>query len=260
VCGSSLALMDGGVPISGAVAGIASGIMMESKERYALITDIQGPEDHHGDMDFKVAGTKKGITAIQMDIKVDSIPVPILCEALRKAEQARLHILETMQKAIEAPRSDISPRAPKILSLKIAVDKIGLVIGTGGKTIKELMEQSGAIIDIEDDGTVYFTGTNGTALKAKELVFNMTREFKAGETFTGVVTKLMEFGVFVRIAGNTEGLVHVSEMAPFRIERVSDYVKEGMEVPIMVKEIDDRGRVNLSIKRINPTFFEKKAE
>lgn len=258
VCGSSLALMDGGVPVSGAVAGIASGIMMESKDRYALITDIQGPEDHHGDMDFKVAGTKKGITAIQMDIKVDSIPVPILCEALRKAEHARIHILETMNKAIEVPRSDINPRAPKILSLRIAVDKIGLVIGTGGKTIKELMEQSGAIIDIQDDGTVYFTGTNGTAEKAKELVYNMTREFKAGETFTGVVTKIMEFGCFVRIAGNTEGLVHVSEIAPFRVEKVSDYITEGMEVPIIVKEIDEKGRVNLSIKRTNPTFFTQK--
>ncbi len=258
VCASSLAMMDAGVPITGAVAGIASGLMMESKDKYALLTDIQGPEDHHGDMDFKVAGTKKGITGIQMDIKVDGIPVSILKEALVKAENARLHILETMEREIAAPRPDISPRAPKIISLKVKVDQIGLVIGTGGKTIKEMMAESGAQIDIEDDGTVYITGVDGSAEIAKKLVEDLTRDFMAGDEFNGTVTKVVEFGAFVRIAGSTEGLVHVSEMAPFRVEKVADYVKEGDVIPVVVKGIDDRGKISLSVKQIKPNFFVKK--
>jgi polyribonucleotide nucleotidyltransferase len=259
VCASSLALMDAGVPISGAVAGIASGLMLKNEDEYALLTDIQGPEDHHGDMDFKVAGTKKGITGIQMDIKLDGISVKILKEALVKAEAARLHILGVMEKEIAAPRADISPKAPKIITTKVKVDQIGLVIGTGGKTIKEMMEKSGAQIDIEDDGTVYITGVNGAAEIAKKLVEDLTKEYKAGERADAKVVKIVEFGAFCAInGGNTEGLVHVSEMAPFRVEKVSDYLKEGDIVPVIVKGVDDRGKISLSIKSANPDFFKKK--
>jgi polyribonucleotide nucleotidyltransferase len=254
--------MDAGVPITGAVAGIANGLMMSPEYakdgKYALLTDIQGPEDHHGDMDFKVAGTRKGITGIQMDIKVDSIPLPILKEAIVKAEAARLHILDTMEKEIAAPRADISPRAPKIISIKVKVDQIGLVIGTGGKTIKEMMAESGAQIDIEDDGTVYITGVDGSAEIAKKLVEDLTRDFMAGDEFNGTVSKVVEFGAFVRIAGSTEGLVHVSEMAPFRVERVADYLKEGDVIPVVVKGIDERGKISLSVKQVAPNFFQKK--
>ncbi len=259
VCASSLALMDAGVPISAPVAGIASGLMMETPEKYALITDIQGPEDHHGDMDFKVAGTRKGITGIQMDIKVDGIPVKILKEALVKAEKARLQILDVIEAEIAAPRGDISPRAPKILTTKINPNQIGLVIGTGGKTIKEIMEKTGAQIDIDDDGTVFFTGTNGSADEAKRIVEDMTREIKMGERFDAEITKVVEFGAFARLAGQTEGLIHVSEIAPFRVDRVIDYLKEGMTVPVVVKGVDERGKISLSIKQVAPEMFAKKA-
>lgn len=262
VCAASLAMLDAGIPISGAVAGIASGLMLspnyKDDGKYALLTDIQGPEDHHGDMDFKVAGTRKGITGIQMDIKVDGIPLKILKEALIKAEEARRQILDVIEAEISTPRNDISPKAPKIITTKVKVDQIGLVIGTGGKTIKEMMATSGATIDIEDDGTVYITGTNGSAEKAKQMVEDLTREFVQGDKFNGTVTKIVEFGAFVKIAGNTEGLVHISEMAPFRVEKVSDYLKEGDIVPVIIKGVDERGKISLSIKQINQDFFKKK--
>lgn len=255
VCGSTLALMDAGVPITEPVAGIASGLMMESPTRYKVLTDIQGPEDHHGDMDFKVAGTKNGVTAIQMDVKVDGIPLPILKEAFAKARAARLTILETMKAAIANPRADISPHAPKIVVIMIKPEQIGMVIGSGGKTVNEIREKTGAEIDIEDDGTVFCTGKNGSAEKARDIIASMTHEYTAGEMFRGKVTRLMDFGAFVEIGYNAEGLVHVSEMASFRIERVADYIKEGMEVPVVVKEIDEKGRINLSIKRADANFI-----
>lgn len=255
VCGSTLALMDAGVPISEPVAGIASGLMMLSPTKYKVLTDIQGPEDHHGDMDFKVAGTKNGVTAIQMDVKVDGIPLPILTEAFDKAREARMKILEVMRSAIAAPRPDISPNAPKIVTIKIKPDQIGLVIGSGGKTVNEIREKTGAEIDIEDDGTVFITGKNGAAEAARDIIAEMTHEFKAGEMFKGKVTRLMDFGAFVGIGYNAEGLVHVSEIASFRVERVADYLKPGMEVPVVVKEIDEKGRINLSIKRADKDFI-----
>ncbi len=258
VCGSILALMDGGVPIKAPVAGIASGLMMESRDRYALLTDIQGPEDHHGDMDFKVAGTREGITAIQMDVKVGGIPLKILSEALEKAKAARLHILDVMEKEISSPRTDIAPSAPKILSMKVKPDQIGLVIGSGGKTIKDIMEKSGAQVDINDDAIVYFTGKNGSAEKAMKMVEDLTREFVRGDKFTGVVTKVVDFGAFVKIAGNTEGLVHVSEIAPFRVEKVTDYLSVGQEVPVIIKDVDERGKISLSIKTVAPQMFSPK--
>ncbi len=259
VCGSTLALMDAGVPIKAPVAGIASGLMMSANyakdKKYKVLTDIQGPEDHHGDMDFKVAGTTQGVTAVQMDVKVGGIPLSILAEAFEKAKNARLRILDVMTKEIAAPRPDISPNAPKIISIKIKPDQIGMVIGSGGKTINEIMEKTLAEIDIEDDGTVFLTGKNGAAEAAKKIIEEMTHEYKPGERFDGEVTRLMEFGAFVRIGANAEGLVHISELASFRVDRVSDVVKEGDKVPVVVKEIDEKGRINLSIKRADPHFI-----
>jgi len=261
VCGSTLALMDAGVPISAPVAGIASGLMMESPKKYKVLTDIQGPEDHHGDMDFKVAGTKNGITAIQMDVKVDGVPVAILAEALEKAKSARLRILDVITKAIAEPRKDISPNAPKILIVKINPNQIGLGIGTGGKTINEIRDTTGVEgIDIDDDGTVFITGKNGTAEKAKKIIEDMTHEFKPGERLIGTVVKIAEFGAFVSLNNSTDGMVHVSEIAPFRIDRVEAVLKVGDKVPVIVKEIDaERGRIKLSIKDADPNFIKRPA-
>ncbi len=257
VCASTLALMDAGVPVARPVAGIASGLMMKNHTEYVVLTDIQGPEDHYGDMDFKVAGTKEGITAVQMDVKVDGIPLHILKEAFVKAKNARLKILEVIEKEIAEPRKDIAPSAPKIISLKIKPDQIGLVIGSGGKTINEIRDLTQTEIDIEEDGTVFITGKDGGAEKAAQMIVDMTREYKAGETFDGVVMKITEFGAFVKIAGNTEGLVHVSEIAPFRINKVSDVLKEGDRVPVIIKGIDEKGRMKLSIKDRDPNFIKK---
>jgi polyribonucleotide nucleotidyltransferase len=277
VCGSTLALMDGGVPIKAPVAGIASGLMMRKMKKgtkelsnkgttggnleYKVLTDIQGPEDHHGDMDFKVAGTRTGITAVQMDVKVGGIPLKILSEAFEKAKSARFRILDVIEKEIPAPRATISPNAPEIIVMKIKPDQIGLVIGSGGKTINEIRDTTQVEdITIEDDGTIFITGKNETAQKAKEIIVGMTREYMPGEKFDGEVTRLMDFGAFIKIGPNAEGLVHVSEIAPFRVERVSTYLKEGDKVPVAVKEIDDKGRINLSIKAANPDFFTKREE
>ena len=261
VCGSSLALMDAGVPITRPVAGIASGLMMATPKKYKVLTDIQGPEDHHGDMDFKVAGTREGITAIQMDVKVAGVTVEILEEALQKARAARLTILETIEKEIDKPRADISPNAPKIIVLKIKPDQIGLVIGTGGKVINGIKEDTGVeAIDIEDDGTVFITGKNGTAEKAKQIIEEMTHEYKIGERLTGTVVKIADFGAFVSLNSNTDGMVHISEIAPFRIDRVEAYLKAGDKVPVVVKEIDaERGRLKLSIKDADPSFIKRKS-
>ncbi|MDP3996582.1 MAG: polyribonucleotide nucleotidyltransferase [bacterium] len=260
VCGSTLALMDGGVPISSPVAGIASGLMMENTKRYKILTDIQGPEDHHGDMDLKVAGTRKGVTAIQMDVKVSGVSIKILTEALEKAKMARFQILDVLEKEISAPRADISPRAPKILVMKIKPSLIGMVIGSGGKTINEIREATGTEIEIEDDGTVFITGKDGGAEKAKEIVEEMTREYKAGDKMQGVVTKIADFGAFVRIGYNTEGLVHISEIAPFRVNKVSDILKEGDKVPVVIKEVDsEKGKIRLSIKDVDPNFAKQKS-
>lgn len=259
VCASTLSLMDAGVPIKEPVAGIAMGLMMsEDGKRFKVLTDIQGPEDHHGDMDFKVAGTRNGVTAIQMDVKVDGIPLKILAEALESAKKARFEILDVIEKEISAPRPKISPNAPEILIVKINQDQIGGVIGSGGKTIKEIKEKTGAEIDIEDDGSVFITGKNGSAQKAKEIIEQMTHEYKAGEKFENAeVIKIMEFGAFVKIAHNTEGLVHISEIAPFRIDKVENVLKEGDIVPVVIKEIDAQKRLKLSIKDANPNFIKK---
>lgn len=259
VCGGTLALMDAGVPIKNPVAGIAMGLMMEDAKTYKVLTDIQGPEDHHGDMDFKVAGTKDGVTAIQMDVKVDGIPIDILKIALAGAKDARLHILETITKEIKEPRADISPRAPKILTMSINPEKIGLVIGPGGKTINGIKDETGVDeINIEDDGTIFITGKGGTAEKAHKSLEALTHEYTTGERFDGEVIKITDFGAFVKIGPHTDGLVHISEIAPFRVEKVADLLSEGERVPVVVKNIDDQKRIALSIKQADPDFAKKK--
>ncbi len=256
ICASTLALMDGGVPIKAPVAGIAMGLMYEDDKNYKVLTDIQGPEDHHGDMDFKVAGTRDGITAIQLDVKVEGVPIKILGEAMRQSKTARTKILDKIESVIAKPRADISPNAPKILIMKIKPDQIGLVIGSGGKTIKEIKEKSGAEITIEDDGTVFFTGRGESVEIAKKIVEGMTHEFKVGEVTKGEVVKIAEFGAFVALDAWTDGMVHISEIAPFRVANVRDLVKEGMIVPVKVIKVDtERGKLSLSIKEADPNFF-----
>ena len=260
ICASTLALMDAGVPIKNPVAGIAMGLMYEHDGSYKILTDIQGPEDHHGDMDFKVAGTREGITAIQLDVKVDGVPIKILSEAMVQSKKARLTILDTIEKEISKPRETISQNAPEILIIKIKPEQIGGVIGSGGKIIKDIKERTGSEITIEDDGTVYFTGKDGSARKAKEIVEEMTHEFKVGEILKGEVVKIADFGAFVRLNGFTDGMAHISELAPFRVERVSDIIKEGMIVPVKVIGIDaQRGKISLSIKEADSNFFKPKA-
>lgn len=260
ICASTLALMDGGVPIKAPVAGIAMGLMYEDDNNYKVLTDIQGPEDHHGDMDFKVAGTKDGVTAIQLDVKVEGVPIKILGEALRNAKDARLKILESITNAIPQPRIDISPNAPKIEIVKINPEKIGMVIGGGGKTIKEIKERSGAEITIEDDGTVYFTGKGESVSIARTIVEDMTHEFRAGEILKGEVVKILEIGVIVKMNEYTDGLVHISEIAPFRVENIPAIIKEGMIVPVKVIKVDaERGKISLSIKEADKDFFKPKS-
>jgi polyribonucleotide nucleotidyltransferase len=259
ICASILALMDGGVPIKAPVAGIAMGLMYESDSKYKILTDIQGPEDHHGDMDFKVAGTSEGVTGVQMDVKVEGVPLTVLSEAFAQAKKARLEILEVIKGAIAAPRADISPRAPKILSTKVKVDQIGLVIGPGGKMINGIKDRTGVDdITIEDDGSVFVTGKGGTAEAALKEIIDLTRDYMPGERFEGPVVRLMDFGAFVKIGPNTDGLVHVSEVAPFRIGKISDAVQLGDIVPVMLKEIDEKGRYNLSIKAADPDWAARK--
>lgn len=261
VCASTLALMDGGVPIKAPVAGIAMGLMLDTYKRYKVLTDIQGPEDSHGDMDFKVAGTREGITAIQMDIKLEGVPLPALTEALAGAKKARLQILDVIEKEIEAPREKISPRAPEIITMSVRPDQIGLVIGGGGKTINGIKETAGVEdITIEDDGSIFITGSGGTAGKAKEMIEAVVKEYKPGEIYEGEVTRLMDFGAFVKIGPGkeSEGLVHVSEVAPFRIGKIGDAVSLGERVRVMIKEIDEKGRINLSIKMADPDFATRK--
>ncbi|MEX0934063.1 MAG: polyribonucleotide nucleotidyltransferase [Candidatus Paceibacterota bacterium] len=258
VCGSTLALMDGGVPIKAPVAGMAMGLMYKDENNYKILTDIQGPEDHHGDMDFKVAGTREGITAVQMDVKIDAIPITILEESFVRAKEAREKVLDVIEKEITKPRESVSEKAPHITVLKIEPGQIGLVIGGGGKMINGIIEKTGTEIDIEDDGLVYIIGKGEGVEKAKEIIEQLTHVYQKGERFTGEVVKIVDFGAFVRISPYTEGLVHVSEMAPFRVEKVDELLKEGDRVPVVVKEIDEKGRIALSLKQADPLFFKDK--
>lgn len=254
ICASTLALMDGGVPIKAPVAGIAMGLMYKDESQYKILTDIQGPEDHYGDMDFKVAGTKNGVTAIQLDVKVDGVSHKILVEALVQAKEARLHILETLTEAISEPRTEISPRAPKIVSLHINPTKIGLVIGSGGKMVNEIREKTGTEIQIEDNGTVFITGKGDSPEQAKKIIEELVFEYSIGDLVEGVVTKVADFGVFVRLNAYTEGMVHISEIAPFRIEKIEGVLSVGQTVPVKVIKIE-KGKIGLSIKEANKDFI-----
>lgn len=260
ICAATLALMDGGVPMKRPVAGIAMGLVLniQNPTEYKILTDIQGLEDHHADMDFKVAGTRNGITAIQLDIKVGGVPVQALKDAMVQSKAARLQILDVIEKEISAPRKDISVNAPKILVTKIRPDQIGGVIGSGGKTINAIREKTGCEITIEDDGTVYITGKNGAADAGLKIVQEMTHEYKVGEVMEGEVVKILEVGAIVKISSTTDGMVHISELAPWRVNKVTDLVKEGMKVPVQVLAVDaERGRISLSIKAAKPDFFPK---
>ena len=259
VCAGTLAMMDAGVPILRPVAGIAMGMMSDASGAYKVLTDIQGPEDHHGDMDFKVAGTAEGVTAVQMDVKVEGVPLKVLSEAFIQAKKARMQILDVITKEIPEPRADISPRAPKILTMHVKVDQIGLVIGPGGKMINGIRERTLADdITIEDDGTIFITGRNGAAEAALKEIQDLTREFMVGDRFDGEVVRMMDFGAFVKIGANADGLVHVSEVAPFRVNNIADALSIGDIVPVVLKEIDEKGRYNLSIKAADPDWAARK--
>jgi polyribonucleotide nucleotidyltransferase len=256
-CAGSLALMDAGVPVKKAVAGIAMGLVTDGN-RHVVLWDIQGMEDALGDMDFKVAGTIDGINAIQMDIKLEGLNMDILREALEQAREGRLYILNIMNKAISEPRSNLSPKAPRIITLQIHPDKIGELIGPGGKTIKKIIEATEVKIDVEDDGKVYISSTDEeSALRAVKMVENLTKEVTAGEIYTGRVTRIMTFGAFVEVLPGKEGLVHISELAPRRVERVEDVVNVGDEVTVKVIEIDRQGRINLTIRGLLETGGEE---
>ena len=249
--------MDGGVPITAPVAGIAMGLASNEQGEYKILTDLQDLEDGDGGMDFKVTGTEKGITAIQLDTKTDGLPRNVVVEAINGARVARLQILEVMKSAIAAPRAELSPTAPRILKLRINPDLIRVVIGSGGKTINEIIAKTGVTaIDIEDDGLVMITAVNGESGKAAfDWVTNLTREVKAGETFDGEVVRLMDFGAFVQILPGKDGMVHVSELAPWRVEKVSDVVSVGDKVKVVVNEIDEKGRINLSMKKAEGNVY-----
>ncbi|MDP2664214.1 MAG: polyribonucleotide nucleotidyltransferase, partial [bacterium] len=249
VSAASLALMDGGVPIKRPATGIALGLMSDDKGNYKILTDIQGPEDHHGDMDFKIAGTENGICAIQMDVKVEGVNREIIEKTLARGKETRLQILKEITKTIPGPKAELSPHAPRILILQINPAKIREVIGPGGKVINEIIEDCGVSIDIEDSGRIFITAAKEEAAKkAAEWVKNLTREVKAGETFQGKVKRILDFGAFVEILPGQEGLVHISQLADYRVNKVEDVVKIGDIIPVKVISIDEQGRINLSLK------------
>ncbi|MBA4379655.1 MAG: polyribonucleotide nucleotidyltransferase [Anaerolinea sp.] len=246
VCGSTLALMDTGVPIKAPVAGVAMGLVKEG-ERYQILTDIQGAEDHLGDMDFKVAGTSRGITALQMDIKISGLSAEIMKQALEQARQARLFILDKMLEVIPAPRPDLKPHTPRVTIVKIPVDKIGAIIGPGGKNIRALQEETKTKIDVEEDGTIYIAATDGVGAEmARERIEAITETPQLGRIYTGKVVRVADFGAFVEILPGTDGMVHISQLDSERVEKVEDVVRLGDEVTVMVTGIDPMGKIRLS--------------
>lgn len=252
VCGSTLALMDAGVPIAKPVAGIAMGLMTDTSGEYRVLTDIQGPEDHHGDMDLKVAGTAEGITALQMDVKIDGITTEMLGAALTQAKKARLEILKVMEALIAQPRETLSPHAPRIFTIQINPQRIRDVIGPGGKTIHAITEETGVTIDVEDSGLIFVTAPKeDAAKKALKWIEDLTREVKVGEVFQGKVTRILDFGAIVEILPGQDGLVHISEMAPHRIERVEDVMQLGSIVPVKVMAVHPDGKISLSMTAVN---------
>jgi polyribonucleotide nucleotidyltransferase len=247
VCGSTLALMDAGVPIKAPVAGVAMGLITDEKGRYKILTDIQGTEDHLGDMDFKVAGTAQGITALQMDIKISGLSAQMMKEALDQAHVARMSIMEKMLAVIAAPRSELKPHAPRIITVKIPVEKIGALIGPGGKNIRSLQEETGTKIDVQEDGTVYIASTEGVGAKAaQERVEALGESAVIGNIYTGKVVRIADFGAFVEILPGVDGLVHISQLDSERVNKVEDIVNMGDEITVMVTDIDPQGKIRLS--------------
>ena len=250
VCGSTLALMDAGVPLKAPVSGAAMGLIKEDAE-IRILTDIQGIEDFLGDMDFKVAGTKDGITALQMDMKITGLPVKTIAEAVNQARPARIHILEKMLEAIDAPRTSLSPHAPRLLSFRIDPELIGTVIGPGGRTIKGITERTNTKIDIEDGGIVTIASHDGAAAEAAQrIIEGLTRKVNEGEVFTGTITRIIPIGAFVEILPGKEGMIHISQLSEARVEKVDDVVKVGDEVTVRIREIDNRGRINLTLRGV----------
>ena len=248
VCGSSLSLMDAGVPIKAPVAGIAMGLIKEDGE-FAVLSDILGDEDHLGDMDFKVAGTRDGITALQMDIKIDGITRDIMQQALAQARDGRLHILDEMAKELDAPRGDMSSYAPRFLTIRINPEKIRDVIGKGGATIRALTDETGTTIDIDDDGLVKIASADqAAAATARERIEQLTGEVEIGQEFTGKVVRIMDFGAFVGILPNKDGLVHISQISEHRVKSVDSVLSEGQMVRVKVLDVDKLGRIKLSMK------------
>ena len=252
VCGSTLALMDAGVPISKPVSGAAMGLIKEGDE-VRILTDIQGIEDFLGDMDFKVAGTEDGITALQMDMKITGLAMDTIAKAIRQALPARMHILDEMLKAIETPRDELSPYAPRLLTLKIDPELIGMVIGPSGKTIKAIVEQTDSKIDIEDDGTVVIAAVEAEkAERARKLIYNMTRKLNEGDVYLGKVTRIIDIGAFVEVLPGKEGMIHISQLAEGRVGKVEDEVAVGDEIVVKVRNFDNKGRLNLTRLGIHP--------
>jgi polyribonucleotide nucleotidyltransferase len=247
VCGSTLALMDAGVPIKAPVSGVAMGLVTDETGRYKILTDIQGTEDHLGDMDFKVAGTAEGITALQMDIKISGLSAQMMKEALEQAKIARMSIMEKMLAVLDKPRAELKPFAPRIITVKIPVDKIGALIGPGGKNIRALQEETGTKIDIEEDGTVYIASTDGTGAKeAQERVESLGESAVVGNIYTGKVVRIADFGAFVEILPGVDGMVHISQLDSERVNKVEDVVNMGDEITVMVTDIDPQGKIRLS--------------
>jgi polyribonucleotide nucleotidyltransferase len=258
VCGGSLALMDAGVPVKAAVAGIAMGLIKEG-DKVRVLTDILGDEDHFGDMDFKVAGTADGVTAIQMDNKVGGVTRDVMRQALHQARDARLFVLSVMNKAIESARKEMSAYAPRIVTLKIKPDKIRDVIGPGGKVIRALVEDTGCKIDVEDDGTVLIASADGPALeRAIAAIQAIVAEPEIGKIYRGKVRKVVEFGAFVEIMPGTDGLLHISQMATERVRRVEDVVREGDEVMVKVLDVDRSGKIRLSLREAQAEMAREK--
>ena len=246
-CAGILALMDAGVPITKPVAGISIGLVTDDEGRFVTLTDIQGMEDHFGDMDFKVAGTADGITAIQLDIKVQNIGFEVIEQTLAQAKEARIEVLAKMAEAIAAPREEVSQYAPRMTSVSIPVSKIGAVIGPGGKTIRGIIEETGAQVDVQDDGTVFVSSVDGDASKrAVEMIENLTKEAKIGDIYTGKVVRILAFGAFVEILPGQDGMVHISELSDHRVESVEDEIEMGQELTVQVIDVDPQGKISLS--------------
>jgi polyribonucleotide nucleotidyltransferase len=250
VCGASLSMMDAGVPITAPVAGVAMGLVKDGKKT-AILTDILGDEDHVGDMDFKVVGTAEGITALQMDIKIDGLSTDLIKEALMQAKDGRLHILDEMNKAIENARDTIAANAPRFIQYKISPSKIRDIIGPGGKVIKGIQAETGAKLEVDDSGVINISSADQkSAEKALALIREITQEVEIGTVYNGTIVKIVEFGAFVEILPNTQGLVHISEISKDRVDKVEDVLNEGQVVPVKAIGFDKRGKLKLSMKAV----------